>query len=357
MLLVTRSGRELAASTSATPNLMCVTMRTMTETPRAGAADATPPAVGRLERVDARSVWTHEERDFTPWLLGHADYLAEALGIDLELEAAEHRVGPFELDLLGRDVANNAVLIAENQLASTDHGHFGQLLTYAAGAGAGTIIWIATLFREQHRQAVDWLNQRTDEDTNFFAVELELLRIGTSLPAPHFKVVAAPNEWQKSARRAGKAAQSGGRKAAMYAAFWPKLITRLNAERPEWTRRRPDSTQFPNNWLDMPCPMSGARFSLSFSRGGRLRNEIYIDSGDAATNLQVFGTLQNQRGTLEDAFGRPLTFEELSEKAACRVADYSDGDVSSADHHQAYIDWFVDSGDRFRRGLQAIDVP
>ena len=54
--------------------------------------------------MDARLAWAHEERDFTPWLLGHADYLAEALGLDLEFEAAEHRVGPFELDLLGRDV-------------------------------------------------------------------------------------------------------------------------------------------------------------------------------------------------------------------------------------------------------------
>ena len=106
--------------------------------------------VGRLERVDPRTVWAHEEREFTPWLLAHADYLAEALGIDLDLEVAEHRVGPFELDLLGRDVANNAVLIAENQLAATDHTHLGQLLTYAAGTGAGTIVWIATQFAEQH---------------------------------------------------------------------------------------------------------------------------------------------------------------------------------------------------------------
>ena len=226
-------------------------------------APATPPAVGRLERVDARTVWAHEERDFTPWLLAHADYLGEALGIDLEMEAAEHRVGPFELDLLGRDLANGAVLIAENQLAPTDHGHLGQLLTYAAGTDAGTIIWIATHVGEQHRQAIDWLNQRTDEETSFWAVELELLRIGTSVPAPHFKVVAAPNEWQKSARKIGQAAKSGGGKAVLYAAFWPKLIERLNAERPDWTRRSPDGAQFTTNWAGHGLPALG-RTVLTF---------------------------------------------------------------------------------------------
>ncbi len=315
------------------------------------------PVVGRLERVDARTVWAHEEREFTPWLLAHADYLSDALGIDLELEAAEHRVGPFELDLLGRDLANNAVLITENQLAPTDHAHLGQLVTYAAGTGAGTIVWIATEFGEQHRQAIDWLNQRTDEETNFFAVELELLRIEGSRPAPHFKVVAAPNEWQKRARRAGQAARSGGGKAAMYGGFWPKLISRLNAERPTWTRRRPDSTHSAN-WIDMPSPVSGARFSFSFARGNRLRHEIYIDGGDAQANLSVLRALVDQRVALEEAYGRSLAFEELPGRAACRVADYrDDGDVASTDKHDAYIDWCLDTGDRFRRALGAIDIP
>jgi hypothetical protein len=319
---------------------------------------AVDPVVGRLERVDARTVWENEERHFTPWLLANADHLSEALGIDLELEAAEHRVGPFELDLLGKDLANNAVLIAENQLTSTDHGHLGQLLTYAAGTDAGTVVWISTHFGEQHRQAIDWLNQRTDEDTNFFGVELELLRINGSIPAPHFKVVAAPNEWQKSARRAGRSARAGGGKAEMYAAFWPKLISRLNAERPAWTRRDPDSTHFPDNWLSMPSPVSGARFSLSFARGGRLRHEIYIDGGDAETNLQVFRTLEEQRPLLEETYGRPLAFEELADAQACRVADYrDDSDVGSTDRHEAYVNWFIDSGDRFRKALDVIKVP
>jgi hypothetical protein len=170
-------------------------------------------------------------------------------------------------------------------------------------------------------------------------------------------VVAAPNEWQKSARRAGHAAKANGAKSTLYATFWPKLIARLNADRPDWTRRRPDGTRFTNNWLDMPCGVAGARYSLSFSRGGRLRHEIYIDSGDAETNLNVFRALEDQRDALIEAYGRPLEFEELPGRTACRVADYSEGTVENDAQHTTYIEWLVDSGDRFRRALEAIDVP
>jgi hypothetical protein len=89
------------------------------------------------------------------------------------------------------------VLIVENQLGESDHGHLGQLLTYAAGTAASTIIWITTRFRDEHRQALTWLNEHSDRDTHFFGVELEVVRIGDSAPAPLFKVVALPNDWQK----------------------------------------------------------------------------------------------------------------------------------------------------------------
>ena len=73
------------------------------------------PELGRLETMDVREVWAHEAHDFTPWLLANADRLAEALGIDLDLRAAEHPVGDFSLDLIGRDLTNDCELIVENQ--------------------------------------------------------------------------------------------------------------------------------------------------------------------------------------------------------------------------------------------------
>ncbi len=182
--------------------------------------------LGRLRKVEVRTVWESEARDFTPWLLDHHDHLAEALGIDLDIERSEHPVGNFSLDLVGRDLTNDAVLIVENQLGGTDHNHLGQILTYAAGTGASSIVWIATSFREEHRQAIDWLNEQTQENVRFFGIELQVVQIGESLPAPLFKLVAQPNDWQKQVRSA--TGTRIGSRVALYRSFWTaylKLLT------------------------------------------------------------------------------------------------------------------------------------
>ena len=131
---------------------------------------------------------------------------------DLEVEAREAPVGSFSLDILARDQDNRQVVI-ENQLEATDHTHLGQLLTYAAGFDANVIVWIAKNFRDEHRDALDLLNRRTGEDTEFFGVEVELWQIDDSRRAPYFKPVVTPNEWRKqtvrpSRRRIGE--EGGG---------------------------------------------------------------------------------------------------------------------------------------------------
>lgn len=141
--------------------------------------------LGRLTTVPLREVWPHEAYDFTRWLLANPDPLADVLGMQLELRAAEHRVGGFSLDLMGVDLATNRTVIVENQLETSDHSHLGQILTYAGGTNPQTIVWCAPAFREEHRAALDWLNEHTDEDTRFFAVEISAVRIGESAPAPY----------------------------------------------------------------------------------------------------------------------------------------------------------------------------
>lgn len=311
--------------------------------------------LGTLERVLPSSLWNHEAHDFTPWLLANAEGLADALGIDLELEEAEHRVGAFSLDLVGRDATNDTILIVENQLADTDHGHLGQILTYAAGTGASTIVWIATRFREEHRQALDWLNEQTDKGTHFFGVEIEAFRIADSPPAPHFKLVVQPNEWQKVVRDAAQGQKASGR-SALYVKFWESFLVRLAAEEPAWTKRRPGSTTNPNNWLDMPSPIRGTSLNVSFARGRRLRNELYIHSGDIEENERIYEALAGQRKTLETAFGRPLEFESLEGRQAARIAEYTDGDVVEEGRHEEYVTWFIDSGRRLREALSRVDL-
>jgi hypothetical protein len=310
------------------------------------------PEVGRLEVVNVREIWHNEARDFTPWLLNNADYLAEVLGVDIEMERAEHPVGGFSLDLIGRDLTNDAVLIVENQLDSTDHSHLGQLVTYAAGTGASTIVWIATSFRDEHRQAVDWLNQSTREDVRIFGLELHAVRIGTSPAAPMLRVAAQPNDWQKQVRSASEASRVGP-KGALYIQFWTRYLERMREEHPDWSRaRKPPS----DNWMAFPSPLSGTSLNTAFGRGQRLRHELYIDTGYKERNEEIYQNLLSQQQVLEAAYGGPLSWYEWPEYRACSVADYRDGDVTHTSLHDEYIDWFFDTGTRFRIALAALET-
>ena len=306
--------------------------------------------LGRLQSIDPRSVWKHEAHDFTPWLLANSDVLADALGIDLELSAAEHPVGGFNLDLIGRDLTNNCVLIVENQLAATDHGHLGQLLTYAAGTEARTIVWLAPQFREEHRQALDYLNDLAGEATRFFGVELAVVRIGQSEPAPLFRVRAQPNDWHAQVAAATKSSSLQAGKAPLYREFWTRFLERVSAEHPEWTNASKPQTA---NWFPMACPFKGGPYyAFSFAAGGKLRSELYIDFGDAEANSELFAALAERREAIEQVYGGGLSWEELAGKRASRIADYGDGDVANVDEHDACIDWFFERGTRLRRAVE-----
>lgn len=159
--------------------------------------------LGRLEKLDLRKIWDNEAEDFTPWLAeeGNLALLGDTLGLELDLEAQEKGVGPFRADILCKDTVFNQWVLIENQLERTDHNHLGQLITYAAGLDAVTIVWIADRFTEEHRAALDWLNNISDDSANFFGLEVELWQIGDSAIAPKFNIISKPNDWTKSIRR------------------------------------------------------------------------------------------------------------------------------------------------------------
>lgn len=308
--------------------------------------------LGHLIPVKPRDVWPNEAKDFTPWLLGNGERLAEALGIELELTAIEHPVGGYSLDVIGRDLTNDAVLMVENQLEGTDHTHLGQVLTYAAGTGAATIVWIATSFRDEHRQALDWLNEMTGEEVHFFGVQVGVVRIGDSSPAPLFEVVAKPNDWQKRVRsitRAGTTTERGEK----YRSFWTLYLDRLNETRPSWGHR---STPQPANWMGFVGPFRGTQLIPSFAAGKRLRHELYIDCGDGDLNTAVFNALLARRQQIEATYGSELDFDAMEGKRACRIADYRPESVIDREHEWSdYLDWMFAAGDRLRNSLAGLD--
>lgn len=172
-------------------------------------ADIVIPALARLVSVEVRSVWPQEDKHFTPWLAQSENLalLSDILELGpLAVEGTEVAVGSFFIDILAKDAAGAGVII-ENQFGPTDHTHLGQIMTYLAGQnGPAAVVWIAERFREEHRAVVDWLNANTPDAANFFAIELEVLKIQSSPPAPWFNVVAKPNNWSRGVKQARLAA-------------------------------------------------------------------------------------------------------------------------------------------------------
>lgn len=147
------------------------------------------PEFNRFRRVQLRDIWPHEARNFTPWLEENLVFLAEALDMDLEIEATEKRVGDFRADIVCCNRVDNSRVIIENQLEKSNHLHLCKVLTYAAGLDAATIIWIAEKFCPEHRDVLNWLNRNTSAALQFFGVEIEVFQIADSPYAPKFTVV------------------------------------------------------------------------------------------------------------------------------------------------------------------------
>lgn len=266
--------------------------------------------LGRLSKVDLRHIWQSEAQDFTPWLAREDNLalLAETLGIDLELEAVEQNVGPFRADILCKDTLSDRWVLIENQLERTDHTHLGQLITYAAGLDAVTIVWIAARVTDEHRAALDWLNEITDSDVRFFALEVELWRIGDSPAAPKFNVVSQPNDWSRRTSGAKQAIENAPLTGAQtelrdywsaFEDYLAKVSKRINPVKP-----------LAQNWLVHGLGKSGITLNGSLNRRDNwVRGEIYLTGKRARDHFQA---LKAMRSAIEQDFGQPLTWYDAA---------------------------------------------
>lgn len=308
------------------------------------------PKLGRIETVDPRIVWPSEPYDFTPWLLENVDVLAQLLGIELVLEQAEHPVGDFYLDLVGKDLTTGGPVIVENQLGVSDHTHLGQIITYAAGTKPTTIVWVTTGFRPEHRSAIDWLNEQTGEGVRVFGVVIKVVRIGDSEIAPDFELVAQPDEWQKAVRRVATNAAGGNAKAVTYGEFWTQALNLMRAEHPTWTRGTTSNQSFADTGLGT----SGVVISMTWYRAG-LVAQIYFNHADAAVNADRFAQLLAKKEAFEAALGLPVVWNEMPGRKAARIVVSSPfGDVGDREQWEAAARWLVDTQVALRAAYTAV---
>jgi uncharacterized protein DUF4268 len=158
--------------------------------------------LGKLKKVELREAWKHEASNFTQWLAQEENLtlLGDEIGFDIKLLQTEAAVGSFNVDILAEEENTGRKIIIENQLEITNHDHLGKIVTYASGYDAQIIVWVVKDAREEHRQAVDWLNEHTDENTEFYLIRIELWQIESSPYAPKFEIVSKPNDWTKAVR-------------------------------------------------------------------------------------------------------------------------------------------------------------
>lgn len=303
-------------------------------------------SLGRLEQVPLRSVWPDEAGDFTPWLATpeNLKILGETLGIELEPDSEEVAVGPFSADIVCRDTADGSWVLIENQIEKTNHNHLGQILTYAAGVGAHTLVWIASKFTEEHRAAFDWLNEHTTEDISFFGLEIQLWRIGTSPAAPQFNIISKPNDWSKAVRQqstAGVRDEVSEHKRLQFE-FW-------TAFKPWLEERSKLRTQKPayQHWLTLTIGRSGFHSAAIASLWNtptesygtpELRVELVFNSPNAKSQ---FAALESRREELANRIDIPLEWHNPETSKSCKLYVRRDFDFRVRQNWEEGFRWLA----------------
>ena len=250
------------------------------------------------------------------------------------MKEQEASVGSFSADILCRDVTNDSLVVIENQLERTDHSHLGQLITYAAGLEANTLVWIVKHFTEEHRAAIDWLNRNTDENFHFFGIEVEVFRIGDSVPAPRFEVVAKPNDWAKTTKQASRSRANFTELQKKYMAFW-EVFGDQAAKHGQFKRPKPQ----PDMWLGWGAGKSDFSFYAQISfRENWLVMDICLSGRNAMAHFHL---LKEQQEEIEQELGYQLEWDVREGMKSCSIFIKQFTDLEDRDEWPRHSDWLI----------------
>ncbi|WP_150262712.1 DUF4268 domain-containing protein [Parvimonas micra] len=272
----------------------------------------TMPELGRLEEVNVRELWIHEQYDFSNWLAKeeNIELLNEVLGLTLVDIEKEVFVGAYRCDLVAKDETSGQNVIIENQLEASNHDHLGKIVTYASGLDANVIVWIVKEAREEHRSAIEWLNNNTNKNLNFFLIEIHAYRIGNSLYAPKFEIVEKPNDFIKNAK-IQTGSEELNKSQSERLVFW----TRFNdvvSERGKPFNLRKATT---DHWYDVAIGVSGVLVEITLvNKEGCVGIALYI-----IDDKELFDYLNEKKIEIESKLGFELDWQRLDGKKASRI--------------------------------------
>lgn len=262
------------------------------------------------ELTDLRKVWPHEALNFTPWIAENIELLGDAVGLDITVDETESSVGDFNVDIYASETGTDRKIIIENQLEDTDHDHLGKLITYASGKSADLIIWIVKRAREEHKAAIEWLNNHTDEKIGFFLCEIKLFQIGDSQIAPSFVVVEKPNDWAKEIKKTTSTNPTQQQRMEYWQSFNNYAFKNKSFAK-AFNMRKPTT----DHWMDFSIGSSACHIGVTqIQKRSVIGVELYIND-----DKQLYKSLFGHKAEIETEMGMAFDWRELPERKASRI--------------------------------------
>ena len=292
--------------------------------------------LGRLQEVDIRTVWKHEQYDFSKWLATEENIqeLGDTLNLSLTDVETEKFVGNYRCDIICKDELTGKMVLIENQLEPTNHDHLGKIITYASGLDAAVVVWIVSSARDEHASAIEWLNKHTDDEISFFLLELHAYKIGDSDPAPQFKIIEQPNDFVKTVKTVTQNANlNEARK--YYLEFWSQFNDVLEQRGRPFNKRKAST----DHWYNIAIGSSEAQLEIDLvNKENRIRIGIWISN-----NKDLFDSMQRRHEEIEAELGETLIWERLDGKKASRIFLYIPGlNFKMQDNYRQLMDTAID---------------
>ncbi len=292
--------------------------------------------LGKLKEVDIRTVWAHEQYDFSKWLAGEENIkeLGDALNLSLTDVETEKFVGNYRCDILCKDEITGKVVLIENQLEATNHDHLGKIITYASGLDAAVVVWIVASARQEHASAIEWLNKHTSDDLSFFLIEVHAYTIGNSDPAPMFKIIEQPNDFAKSVKAISKNSELSVAQQNRLA-FWTQFNEVLEQRGKPFNKRKVTT----DHWYSVAMGSSECSISIDLvNKEHKIRIGVWI-----ADSKELFDQFYAHKDEIEASCGFELYWDRLDNKKASLACTYIQGlDFDKQDNYPELINKAID---------------
>ncbi len=292
--------------------------------------------LGKLEEVDIRKVWPHEQYDFSKWLATEENIkeLGDALNLSLTDVETEKFVGNYRCDILCKDEITGKMVLIENQLEPTNHDHLGKIITYASGLDAAVVVWIVASARDEHASAIEWLNKHTDDEISFFLMEVHAYKIGDSDPAPQFKIIEQPNDFVKIVKAVSKNSDMNESQKNRLE-FWTQFNEVVESKGKPFNKRKATT----DHWYNVAIGSSDASISIDLvNKEHKIRVSLWIND-----NKDIFDALFQRKDEIETALGFGLEWNRLDNKKASYICTYIKGlDFKKQDNYPMLMEQIVD---------------